>query len=238
MKLSAILEPLVAAGVDAQTILATVRAWEAQQTDALEQRRASDRERQARKRGSHVTSRDVTVTVSSRGGVARGEDNLQTKNYTGQEEKKKTPRDELAAVLDPEHAAAVVDHRQSMRKPLTAYAARQLAAKMAKCQDPNAAADEMISNGWQGFKPEWLESRSSPQHRATAPPGRTVSDVLGDIKAGRLEVPSILDLIKGKTDEPPEHSGPTIDAGFERADFGSPGRSNQLYAFPSGHRSR
>jgi hypothetical protein len=71
----------------------------------------------------------------------------------------------------------------------------------------------------------------------TAPPQRTVSDVLGDIKSGRLEVPSILDLIKGKTDEPPEHSGPTIDAGFERSDFGSPGRSNQLYAFPSGRRS-
>jgi len=77
-----------------------------------------------------------------------------------------------------------------------------------------------------------------PQHQhSTAPPRRTVSDVLDDIKAGRLEVPSILDMIKGKTDEPPEHSGPTIDAGFERSDLGSSGRSNQLYAFPSRSRS-
>lgn len=74
----------------------------------------------------------------------------------------------------------------------------------------------------------------SPQQRSTAPPQRSVSDVLGDIKAGRLKVPSILDMIKSKTDE---HPGPTIDASFERPDLGSAGRSNQLYAFPSRGRS-
>lgn len=80
VKLSAILEPLVAAGVDAQTILATVRAWEAQQSDALEKRRASDRDRQARKRASNVTSRDVTVTVSS---CVRAEDSSSTSSLSG-----------------------------------------------------------------------------------------------------------------------------------------------------------
>lgn len=66
MKLSAILAPLVAAGVDPETILKTVEAWEAQQENALEKRRESDRKRQAAKREKskcHVTSRDVTVTV-------------------------------------------------------------------------------------------------------------------------------------------------------------------------------
>ena len=68
MKLSAILAPLVAAKVPHEVILETVRAYEAQQEDALERRRANDRERQSRRR--HVTSRDVTVTVSScAGGV-------------------------------------------------------------------------------------------------------------------------------------------------------------------------
>lgn len=60
MKLSAILAPLVAAGVDAETILKTVVAYEQQQEDAIERRRNSDRERQRRHR--HVMSRDVTVT--------------------------------------------------------------------------------------------------------------------------------------------------------------------------------
>ncbi|MBB5663240.1 hypothetical protein GGE68_001416 [Rhizobium leguminosarum] len=60
MRLSAILEPMVAAGVDAKTILATVRAYEDQHQDSIERRRANDRDRQNRRR--HVMSRDVTVT--------------------------------------------------------------------------------------------------------------------------------------------------------------------------------
>lgn len=87
MKLSAILEPLIAAGVPGNVILATVKAFEDQQSDALERRRANDRERQERRR--HVKSRDVTVTVSSHeAGDARGVDNLLTSKITGKEEKK------------------------------------------------------------------------------------------------------------------------------------------------------
>lgn len=85
MKLSAILEPLVDAGVDALTILKAVKAWEDQQSDALERRRANDRERQDRRR--HVKSRDVTVTVSSHEGATRGLDNLKTKNQAGEKGK-------------------------------------------------------------------------------------------------------------------------------------------------------
>jgi uncharacterized protein YdaU (DUF1376 family) len=80
---------------------------------------------------------------------------------------KSTPRKELETVLDAEHADGVVEHRQRLKKALTVRAARLLAAKFARCPDPNAAADAMISNGWQGFEPEWLE-RPSP--RAASPP--------------------------------------------------------------------
>ncbi len=75
-----------------------------------------------------------------------------------------TPRSELETVLDGTRAAAVLDHRRLIRKPLTAHAAKLLAGKFGQCQDPNAAADAMISNGWQGFEPEWLEhqARGSP----------------------------------------------------------------------------
>ena len=73
--------------------------------------------------------------------------------------KKPTPRAELQTILNEETADAVLEHRQRLRKPLTAFAAKQLAGQFAKCADPNAAAAEMIEAGWQGFKPEWLENR-------------------------------------------------------------------------------
>ncbi len=86
---------------------------------------------------------------------------------------------ELLLVLDEEHAIAVVEHRKALRKPLTGYAARLLARKFGQCQDPNAGADAMILNGWQGFEPEWLERRSTK---------RTTSDMaLEAARNGRPE---------------------------------------------------
>jgi uncharacterized protein YdaU (DUF1376 family) len=80
---------------------------------------------------------------------------------------KKSPREELAAVLDAERADAVIEHRQRLRKPLTPRAARLLAAEFAKWPDPNEAADAMVRNGWQGFEPAWMEKR---RPNSTAPP--------------------------------------------------------------------
>lgn len=75
-----------------------------------------------------------------------------------------TPRDELSRVLDSERADAVIDHRQKLRKPLTAHAAKLLAEKLSRCRDgPNVAADAMIANGWLGFDPAWLENRNGQQ---------------------------------------------------------------------------
>ena len=52
---------LVAGGATPELILAAVETVEARQQDALEKRRASDRERQSRLR-SNVKSRDITAT--------------------------------------------------------------------------------------------------------------------------------------------------------------------------------
>jgi hypothetical protein len=71
---------------------------------------------------------------------------------------------ELGKVLDESHAQAVIDHRNRMRKPMTPYAASRLALSLAQAPDPNAAADEMIERGWQGWKPDW--------GRGQGPPGR------------------------------------------------------------------
>lgn len=75
--------------------------------------------------------------------------------------------DELVLVLDADHANAVIAHRKNLKAKFTPYAAKLLAAKFAKCADPNAAADAMIVNGWQGFEPGWLERQ---QTRGSPPP--------------------------------------------------------------------
>lgn len=77
---------------------------------------------------------------------------------------------ELRDVLGAEIARAVVDHRIKLRKPLTPRAAGLLAQKFAACPDPRAAADAMISNGWQGFEPGWMD-RLAPQAPPRPDPG-------------------------------------------------------------------
>ncbi len=107
---------------------------------------------------------------------------------------KPTPRSELLVVLDANHADAVIEHRQKIRKPISAHAAKLLAAKFAQCASPNEAADAMIANGWQGFEPQWLESRSFRQSQAP-PRERTVLDAVNDRlreeDAARYEPPTI-----------------------------------------------
>ncbi|MCP5007913.1 MAG: hypothetical protein GY941_28865, partial [Planctomycetes bacterium] len=72
--------------------------------------------------------------------------------------KKKKPIEELLEVLPEEIAQAVVDHRKSIRKPLTAYASKLLAGKFNKTGQPEAAAKMMIANGWQGFEVGWFQN--------------------------------------------------------------------------------
>lgn len=107
---------------------------------------------------------------------------------------KPTPRSELLLVLDANHADAVIEHRQKIRKPISAHAAKLLAAKFAQCASPNEAADVMIANGWQGFEPQWLENRSFRQSQAP-PRERTVLDAVNDRlreeDAARYEPPTI-----------------------------------------------
>jgi hypothetical protein len=80
---------------------------------------------------------------------------------------------ELSRVLDDERTKAVIEHRQKLKKPLTAHAAKLLARQFEKCPNPNEAADEMVARGWQGFKPEWLEAQQAnakPAPKAQPPP--------------------------------------------------------------------
>ena len=71
---------------------------------------------------------------------------------------KSTPRIELLAVLDEEHADAVIEFRKVTKKaPLTAHAAKLLARRLSEYGDANEAADIMIERCWQGFRAEWCD---------------------------------------------------------------------------------
>lgn len=152
-------------------VLEVIDAIEKPYLEADAARKANARERVTKWRAkNHVTlpKHNSNVTETAHAGVARGLDNLPTEKISGQkEEKKNTPRDELAAVLDAEHADAVIEHRSRLRKPLTQRAAHLLARKLASVPDPNAAADLMLEKGWQSFEPQWLDR---PQPRAAGPP--------------------------------------------------------------------
>lgn len=92
MKLSAILEPLLRAGVDPDVILDAVRAFEAQMEAAedatKEKARARWRKWKASQTEANVSKRLQPLANNSRGGATRGENNLQTKIPTGKEGRK------------------------------------------------------------------------------------------------------------------------------------------------------
>jgi len=224
LKLSAILEPLVAAGVDSETLLKTVRAYENQQEDALEKRRSADRDRQARKREKDGSSRDVTLRHSdsqpSRS-RARGEDNLQTKNSTGQEENKKEAapkalsdlaafRADLEQDASPEQVEAFVKHRKTKKGQNSAYSAKLFRKDAAACGlSVSQAIDTAISRGWLTVKPEYLVSRNQPQQRATAPPGKTGKPTLASMWTEEA-------IAFGIIDEPASTQDRRLDAGLAR----------------------
>lgn len=223
MKLSAILEPLIAAGVSGEVILATVRAFEEQREDALERRRESDRNRQAAKRSRD--SRDSSTVTRDphlvRERDARVEDISSNLEISGKQEEKKTraasPRSDLAdfkaelsTILDPERVEAIVAVRRKKGATMTANTGRLLVAAIRKCPlSPAEVADEMALRNWTSVKPEWLER--SVSHRSTAPPPYSHHEprTVGELALHRLQTGQL-------RDEPSSYSNGCLDPGDGR----------------------
>jgi hypothetical protein len=81
---------------------------------------------------------------------------------------------ELLKVLDPTHAKELIEHRRRKGASLYKTSAEKLVKKLAAYKNPNAGVDAMIANGWQGFEPEWMKSRSG---KSQGPP--VACDVAG-----------------------------------------------------------
>ena len=94
MKLSALLAPLLDAKADHEMIRKQILAFEAEQADALEQRRAADAARQARKRDADK-SRDVTLRHSDRSLTGAGDARVEDKTSNLEIEPQKEERNAL-----------------------------------------------------------------------------------------------------------------------------------------------
>ena len=101
-----------------------------------------------------------------------------------------TPRQYLEGVVDPKRAKALIDHRKRIGKAMTPRAAELMAAKLAKCPDPNAAADAIVANGWQGFEPEWLTNRSRAGPAAERPVDQLINSLVADMDRADANAPA------------------------------------------------
>jgi hypothetical protein len=64
-----------------------------------------------------------------------------------------TPTDELAAVLGEELAGHFIAHRKALKAPLTAYAAKLMAKKLAAMPNPVASVEQSMLKGWRDCFP-------------------------------------------------------------------------------------
>jgi len=171
VKLSAILAPLIAAKAPHETIMQVILAYEAEQTDALEKRRATDAERQARKR-EREKSRDVTVRHSDRSLMRDHVAPVSDKPITTEADSSKntTSRDltefkGALASLNADQVSGLVKIRKSKKAPITGYAANLFIKAAATCRLPlSEAADMCIERNWLTVKPDWINptARGSP----------------------------------------------------------------------------
>lgn len=217
-----IIDAMIASGCTPEQVLAVVKA-EAKLDDEREaKKREQNRIRQRNHRARNALSPLVTVSHSDKGSPnglegstppktlnpSKSPSSLRSSGDAPTHEKSfnnsPSPKQELASVLDEHHVAAVLDHRAKLRKPLSAHAAHLLAGKFAKCPDPNAAADVMIANGWQGFEVAWMEDRA---RASTGPPARPREPTLADYF--RNEARQLQDEQDARTIETSYQRGPS-----------------------------
>jgi hypothetical protein len=90
----------------------------------------------------------------------------------------------LSPVLGDELAEAVIEHRKrTVKKPLTAYAAKLQVKEYLKTGDPQAAAEMQILRGWQAIRADWyfneIQKQERQQQRGSG--RRTVTDAAIDL---------------------------------------------------------
>jgi hypothetical protein len=145
--------------------------------EQAERRRAADRERKRLRKSAESAESAEPVSPKKETSPTPPKEKT-TPSQSEPNGSSKTPRQALECVLDAKHASDLLDHRKRIKKPMTLRAAELLAEQLAQWHDPNEAADAMILNGWQGFKPEYLLNQ-----RARGSPGRAPQPKYDPFKA-------------------------------------------------------
>jgi hypothetical protein len=226
MKLSAILAPMIAAGVPGNVILDTVRAYEDEAAETSEQGKEKARERWRRwknKQSTNVGKRLQTDTnVSSP--LTRVEDSSSNKEDRKEEKKERAApkalsdlsafKADLERDATPEQVDAFAKHRKAKNGQNSSYAATLFRRDAAACQmTVSEAIDTALSRGWLTVKPEYLAGR-----QATAPPQRQApAETVGSLSKRQL-------FRQGNDDAPDNSTGRVvqIDSGRLEGGPGSP----------------
>jgi hypothetical protein len=112
--------------------------------------------------------------------------------------KKPKPKDILAAAVGEANAADIIEHRQKLRKPLTARAASVMANqfKQIDISERNDAVDLMLVQGWQGFKADWYYNAKSASESPQKPSRARDGNSGRNIPAEEDDVPERLEPLR------------------------------------------
>lgn len=227
--ITALVETLVGAGATPEMILAAVRTAEAQKDAALEQSRAKARARVQKWRDKKdETSRNVTQrSVAATKRLTRGEDNLQTKDTSGEKERKVTS----PSARSSRGSRIPDDFQPDIEAAVSEGVPRSEAERQAR-----SFCDYWRSKpGSGGLKLDWPATwrvwyrrniSAPPKPQATAPPTSHMA-----------EVNSILDRIVQGDSNAPQHGNQTIDGSYTRTDRGRAPNLVQFDAVAARYRS-
>lgn len=191
---------MLSAGMSGEAVIAAIEEMEDAARHGVdeqaERRRAADRERKRVARLRNSADSADAAPLDKEIPPTPPKENNNNKNINTRTREADQIRANLESTLSPETAQDLIDHRKKLKKPMTASAAKRLAGKLALCRDgPEAAANAMISNGWQGFEPEWMsrnDKRTNANSGNGGPPGvvaflRELHDQPGDDLHGGAE---------------------------------------------------
>jgi hypothetical protein len=87
----------------------------------------------------------------------------------------------LIPVLGEELAAAVIEHRDTLREPLTEYAAKLQVKEYIATGDPVAAAEMQILRGWRSIKNSWFQNEIQKDRRNQPKRSNDMANFAGEV---------------------------------------------------------
>ena len=87
----------------------------------------------------------------------------------------------LASVLGEELAAAIIEHRDTLREPLTEYAAKLQVKEYLACGNPVAAAEMQILRGWRAIRSSWFFNEMQKDRRNQPKRSNDMADFTGEM---------------------------------------------------------